>query len=463
MKDLVQFLPWIGLVAGLLFLVFGGKRTGERFVWRPAESVVPLLGAALAFGGSFLVYGDVRTALVWFAGVALLGYVLTLVPRFARSDGSGSLFATLGIAAFVVGSGWLAVDSVSKMAGIVIGLTVAAVPSHGRRPLLMALASLVFAGLAYALVARIGYRDEISQGALLVVVCLLLAAALHTALVRALGARMESLARTLALVVLAGLVWLVLSTYLGEGDLALVGVVSIAALLATAWAVPIDRQSVATWGIAAVVWLGMATFAFSLGYGLGMAVAGLLGVGAALLLDRTDLLPPVGIVVGLAVYRLFREGNDEIVQAFDIGQHYAMVGFLLGIVVLVALSDALVRRREKWNAGLEGALIGLVAIVIVVGAGTFFGPKGAIGLFVGLAVAPVVAQLTAVRPPWTLVLSAALQCAVLVTYRQLSWDLELDRSGKFRLLVWLAVAVLVLYAALRWMERPQREVSRDEG
>jgi hypothetical protein len=61
------------------------------------------------------------------------------------------------------------------------------------------------------------------------------------------------------------------------------------------------------------------------------------------------------------------------------------------------------------------------------------------------------------------VLSAALQCAVLVTYRQLSWDLELDRSGKLRLLVWLAVAVLVLYAAIRWMERPQREVSRDEG
>jgi hypothetical protein len=49
---------------------------------------------------------------------------------------------------------------------------------------------------------------------------------------------------------------------------------------------------------------------------------------------------------------------------------------------------------------------------------------------------------------------------VLVTYRPLSWQLDLDREGKVRLLVWLSLGVLVLYGALWWLVRQKREGAR---
>ena len=269
--------------------------------------------------------------------------------------------------------------------------------------------------------------------------------------------RAPSLRPALALVAIAGLTWLVLARYLGENGAALVGVVSVAAVAVTAWAVPVGGGTVAAWGVSAVVWLGMATFAFSESQGYGMAVAGLVGVGAALAIGRRDVLPPIGVVVGLATYRLFRENNADIVQAFDIGQHYALIGFLLGIVVLVAVADAMARRKEGWGSGLHGALIGLIAAAIVVGASAFFGPKGSIGLMVGLAVAPVVSQLTSARPPWTFAAAAVLQCAVLVAYRPLAFDLTLDRDGKGRLVLWFTVGIVVLYAVLMLLSRKEKE------
>ena len=262
------------------------------------------------------------------------------------------------------------------------------------------------------------------------------------------------------MVLFSALVWVLVSVYFGQGEVALVAVVSVAAVLLTAWAVPTKSPAFVSWGTAAVIWLGLATFAFSQSFGMGMAVGGLCGVVCALLIGRADLVPAVGVLTGLSYYRLFREQNSEVVQAFDIGQHYAMIGFVLGIVVLVGLSDGLLRRRASWSGRghISAALVGIIAAILVVGASAFFGPKGAIGLSIGLALAPLVARLTTAGSPWTLVGSMALQSAVIVAYQPLAWDLSLDRDGKIRLLLWLGGAIVVLLGALWFVDRAKKEV-----
>jgi hypothetical protein len=459
MKDVVQYLPWAGLAVGLAALFVREGKGGE---WALRSAWVPLLVAVLVAVGATLTKGDIQIALWWAASGAFAGAILGVVSSRLGTSAIGELLMAFGLAAFIVGVSQenLALSNLPRFCGLVVGLAAgsfASFNSGSRAPMVLAVA--VFVAGIVALLSRVGYRDEMRQAAPLAAWTALLSVGLVWGSKRAMAQRSRWLGTALAIAAMAGLSWLVFSSYLGEGDLGIVALTAVAAALLTSWAVPTDRQSVATWGIAAVVWLGMATFAFSTAYGLGMAVAGFVGAATVLVLGRRDLLPPVGVLVGLASYRLFREQNNEVVQAFDIGQHYAMVGFVLGIVVLVAAADAIVRRRDRWGSGLTGALVALIAGAIVVGAAAFFGPKGAIGLVVGLAVAPIVSQLTSARPPWAFVAAAALQCAVLVAYRPLSYDLSLDRDGKLRLLVWLAAAIVALYIVLRLLERQKREVA----
>jgi hypothetical protein len=189
-----------------------------------------------------------------------------------------------------------------------------------------------------------------------------------------------------------------------------------------------------------------------------MSVAGVVGVFTAFLLRRMDLLPAIGVTVGLSYYRLFREGNSEIVQAFDIGQHYAMIGFVLGVIVLIALADGLIRRKPTWSARghVAAALIGVVAAMIVVGASTFFGTKGAIGLVIGLTIAPLIVRLTSPGLAWAVAASAALQGAILVVYRPLAWETSLDRDGKLKLLLYLGAGIIVVVAVLWALERDRK-------
>ncbi len=463
MKDVVSYLPWIGLAVGFFALFLGGGE--KRSVEWVKGVALPLLLAVLALVGSYLTTGDVREALVFLAAGAAIGSLLSALASQIGTSEQGMVLSVFGMVAFIVGTSLdsVAIQTVSRFGGLVCGLAVGSLPSVGSRGnrIGVTLVSVLFVAGALALMSRIGYRQEIRQAAPLLVWAALLSIGVLWGASRAFGDKSKLVGQVVAIAVLAGLSWLVLSKYLGENDVALVSVVAIAATLVTAWAVPVERQSVATWGMAAVIWLGMATFAFSTALGLGMAAAGFLGVACAFVLGRRDLLPPIGILVGLAVYRLFRENNAEVVQAFDIGQHYAMIGFLLGIVVLVATADALVRRRESGRFAYEGALVGLIAAAIVVGSSAFFGPKGAIGLVVGLAVAPMVAQLTPARPPWTFAAAAVLQCAALVAYRPLAFDTTLDREGKLKLLLWLTAGVIVLYGTLWYLGRTKKEVARE--
>jgi hypothetical protein len=447
-----------------LFLREKGVEKGASATALLPLAFPPVLVAIAAVAGANFLSGEPKGALYFLAAGAAWSTIVTLVSGWRSTSMFGDLVYGLGLASFVVGAslGAATVDSAVKLGGLVVGLAVGALPALGvtrSRAGLVGVAVVFAAGIA-TMIARIGYSPPMDQIGVLVCWTALLALAGRWGAEQAFGKKNVWPTFGIAVVLFSALVWVLVSVYFGQGDVALVAVVSVAAVLLTAWAVPTKSPAFVSWGTAAVIWLGLATFAFSQSFGMGMAVGGLCGVVCALLIGRADLLPAVGVLTGLSYYRLFREQNAEVVQAFDIGQHYAMIGFVLGIVVLVGLSDGLMRRRASWSGRghVSAAIVGLIAAILVVGASAFFGPKGAIGLSIGLALAPLVARLTSAGSPWTLVGSMSLQAAVIVAYQPLAWDLSLDRDGKIRLLIWLGCAIVVLLGALWFVDRTKKEV-----
>ena len=457
MKALLEYLPWAGLAVGLAALLIRDK-VEEKGSWAPGLLLGPAIAAVLAIVGAQFLSGDLRIALYFLAGGAIASVLIGFAAVRLGQSALGALVTGLGIAAFVLGNEIeaIAVGSHVRLGGLVVGLAVGCLPliavKRSRAAVLTTL--LVFVAGVAAMIARIGYRAEIAEVPVLALWCALLAVAVYWASAKALGERASWAVPVLSVVVLAGLGWLALSSYLGEGDLGVCAVAAVVAAVVTAWAVKPDMHSVLSWGVAALIWLGLATFAFSSGFGLGMCVAAMFGVAALLVIKRADLLPAAWIVVGLSLYRLFREHNGELVQAFDIGQHYAMIGFLVGVVVLVAATDAIFRQREH---GPRALVVSLMSLVTVLGATAFFGTKGAIGIMVGLAIAPMVVRLVPSATHWSVVGSAAMQCAVMVAYRPIAWELVLDEAQKVKMLLWLGAGLAVLWLAV-WLLDRKREV-----
>lgn len=467
MDQFIALLPWLGLVGGVIALFLREKGVEKGL---PATSLLPLafppvVVAVLGVLGANFATGETRVALYFFAAGCFWSALVSMFSGWRGTSMLGDLVYGFGLGSFLFGAslGEASVDTAVKLGGLVAGLAVGALPSLGSlksRAGLVAVIVAFAAGIA-TMIARIGYSAPANQIGVLTCWIALVALAGRWGAEQALAKKSVWPTFGVAVLIFGALGWVVVSVYFGQSDVANVVIASVVAVLVSAWAVPVGRSGVVSWGIASVIWLGLATFAFSQSFGFGMAVGGLFGVGCALLIGRADLLPAIGVMVGLSYYRLFREHNSEVVQAFDIGQHYALIGFILGVVVLVAFADGLLRRRGSWSGRghIGAAIVGLIAAIIVVGASSFFGPKGAIGLIVGLSVAPMVARLTTAGSSWTVAGSMGLQAAVIVAYRPLTWDIELDREGKLRLLIWLGASVIVLVAALWALERRKSEAA----
>lgn len=463
MEVWIEILPWLGLAIAAIGLFVQEKGGGSR---PSATALLPLafppvvLGVAAAVYANF-VAGDLKDALFIFAGAAGVATLVSIVGLWRSTSTLGGLMVGLGLAAFVAGFD-IAGDP-TRLGGLVAGFAAGALPAMGLGSLRAGVLALVlsFSAGVTTMIAKIGYSKPVHDIAVLFCFAGLLGATAWLAGKRAIGDKAPWIARAIGVIVAVGLSWSVAAFYLGMGDLGYVVLVAAVASVASAMAIQPNQSSIVPWGIAAVIWLGVATYAFSQSFGLGMSVAGLTGLVTCVVMGRLDLLPAIGIPVGLSYYRLFRENNSEIVQAFDIGQHYALIGFVLGVVAVLAVADGIARRKAHWGARghIAAALIGLGAVVVVVGAAAFFGTKGAIGTVVGLSIAPIVARMTSTGSSWTLAAAAALQSALIVSYRPLAWDTSLDRDGKLKLLWVLSAIVVGVFLALWALERTKKEAN----
>ncbi|MCW5938719.1 MAG: hypothetical protein KF884_05770 [Fimbriimonadaceae bacterium] len=246
--------------------------------------------------------------------------------------------------------------------------------------------------------------------------------------------------------------------YFFMGDIAVLVAVGALAALVTGVVLGGEGPAPRAWafGLSAVVWLGVATVAFSFRQGYGMAVCGLSGAIVALLLGQRGVLAAMAPIVALAAMRALRETLPDATRAFDIGQHYALIGLILGPTVLLtglAWARDTAHRRDWLPTALVGAVAAATAVIGVM----FLGDKGSIGLVVGFALAPALAGMVGLSAPGAAAAGTGLACASLASLTALGGSGEIGRDMKVTLLVGSAVvAALLLGTAWALSRRDER-------
>jgi hypothetical protein len=202
-------------------------------------------------------------------------------------------------------------------------------------------------------------------------------------------------------------------------------------------------------GLALVLTVALATVSFALSRGVGIALS---FVGAFTVLACVGNLRAVtalGPLVGIALFRDFRTVHPEMARAFDIGQHYAIVGLLMGMVVPLVLVDwsgrVLTVTRSAALVVWAGVLLGLAPVLAL-----FFGAFGVAGFIIGTGLAGAVEVFRGGSSAKSVAAGAGLAGVSIVSYAWLRDALNMARDQKVQILIWTTVA-LVIAAALIWL------------
>lgn len=208
-------------------------------------------------------------------------------------------------------------------------------------------------------------------------------------------------------------------------------------------------------GLAAVISIGLATVAFGLSRGFGMGLALLAAAGVLAALNDRQALLTLGPLASITLYRLLREAQPDSTRALDIGQHYALLGLALGLVLPLIVGDA---PRPLGLKGLVADLLwGALALAMSPLVVLMLGPKGAIGFVAGAGFAAYVQALRSRRDLLPLPLGLALAAA---TIHELGWlkDLaDMTRDEKIRLFAYVSGGLAVTVVALAFVSRVREE------
>lgn len=255
---------------------------------------------------------------------------------------------------------------------------------------------------------------------------------------------------------LAGIVFGVGAALFGKDHVPRTLMLAVLAAVATAFAMPSgSKPDALRVGLAGLVWLGIATYAFSHSLTLGMSLALVAGAGAIALTASEAAYPMLAPLAGLVGFRLARNVYPEATRAFDLGQHYAVVGVVLAIVLVMVLGAAFGREVKAggWRIPVAtgaGWLLGVLAVLFSV---MFLGAKGTTGLIVGIGLAPLIVQLGKADGAAGSGLSVGLIGLLGLAYPKLAELFEVSRAEKQTAFAVAAGVGLVLALFLVWLGR----------
>jgi len=201
--------------------------------------------------------------------------------------------------------------------------------------------------------------------------------------------------------------------------------------------------------ISAVIWIGVATLAFSYQKGFGMAI-GLAGAMAVfLVLGNARAMLSAGPLLGLVFYRVLREAFPEATRALDIGQHYAVIGVAFGLVIALLPIDW-VRVRQSMSASpLLGRIVWSIILALLPAAlAVVLGAKGMVGFVAGLGFAALVDGIRGGSSLLTLVLASGLAAVTTISYGWLANLLDMTRDTKQVAFYWIAGVGIALAVVL---------------
>lgn len=210
--------------------------------------------------------------------------------------------------------------------------------------------------------------------------------------------------------------------------------------------------------LSSAIWVSIATvsFGFLRGFGMGIVLLAAI-VGFALFGSRKGLVT-LGPLLALTLYRLFREMYTDATQALDIGQHYAILGILIGM--LLVLGPIEWARSRALRDSLNTISVALVEVAILLGcitAAILLGAKGSVGLGIGFGIGAVAAGLRNERSPAIVLQGLALTSALILGFEPLQGLMDLDRDKKVRLLIELVGGVATLIIVARVLSAPKVE------
>ena len=422
---------------------------------RPAWIAVACFGAVLAVVG-WRSEGMLAGATAAGIGVALGCAVAAAAHVLEAVRGGGTLhagpvaLAASGIALTALGS--TAAVGPSQM-GLVVGAAAAAwILGSGA----YASGAACCAALAASanMLGDTAVGGHSSQAGTAVAVVAALGALIATVATRWVGTQRGALAAGAGVVgatllMIAG-GWVLGHRYLYMGTAATLIMLGAAAGWVVHWAVSEEREEDAgevRFALGAVVSVALATLAFSALRGYGMALSTLSAASVLVIAGNTRALLSIGPALALVGYRVFRETHTDVSRAFDIGQHYAIVGILLGILGCMAIAAWRPKGAEQSPARAAAVTLSAVALIAAIVAGAvFLGSKGVVGGLIGLGLAVFVSGMRGSRSPAVLVLALQGWATLVLAFGWLRPWLDLTRDDKLALLGWF----VVIGAALAW-------------
>lgn len=198
--------------------------------------------------------------------------------------------------------------------------------------------------------------------------------------------------------------------------------------------------------VGVVIWVSAGTAAFGFDKGFGVAALGLTAAIGLLASGNRRALQTLGPLGALVMYRVFYESHREATQAFDIGQHYAMIGLVVGVLLPVMAQEwiRMVAKRGGFLSLVAGALWIVVLLVAPIAAAIVLGAKGVVGYLFGLGLASVVEAVRGEKSAHATSLGIAMAGAITLMYEPLIPHLDLDRADKLSRLAYLGGGVVVL-------------------
>ncbi|RYG47350.1 hypothetical protein EON79_07590 [bacterium] len=452
--------------------------------------LLPLVALALAALGFFLSRAASERRFEGGRGIALLlaafvgaGIVSRFGPEIDRTPTLIGLF--LGVIAVAAGEflgGWVATLALGVAAASALHL----LPATGLPAAQLALmggaglGAVAFGkgGATTALVAilvaatdNLGMRHSDVAGAAFLGSQLGLAATIGALLAGYVPPKL-AMAKPVAIGILVLLTALFATKPLEDGGLLISAGLGALGGLILHWLFADDEPSPLRIGMAVVIGVGLATIAFGLGRGAGMALS-LLAAGGVLLGvgDRRAFLT-LGPLVGLVLFRVLREAGTGATRALDIAQHYTLLALVLGAVVPLLPVDWMAGGRRLAGGGSEEThselptahrglptaagtfLWGLLILAIPPLVIVIFGMRGAIGFVVGLGLSGLFQAMRGAKDLSPLAIGSGMAGATILALKPLADKADLTRDEKMHMLLVWGVGIVVIAGILAFLSRP---------
>lgn len=403
---MTTLLPWVAALSGVVLFLYrvgvSGKELLDRLKCHLVPALFPIVLSLICWGLGFR-YQDKFDGLAHLGFGALLGSVAMFAVCLAGSEARprwNPLISVLFPASALAATHWLKAADAIVMAqnGLVIGFALTALMvGIGKDAAFQALCLLSASAMgALALANRIG-RDTEVHAAAMTGLLLGMAAALglfaSTCLFTRDGNEEPSFQRfakaafTAVVIVFGG--YLAARKLIGYSNVTLIALCAVVLALLTHWLVEADKKDALRFGVAAVIWVAAATLAFAERKSYGMAVMATAAILMLVSLDSQRAILSMGPAVGLVFYRMFRNEYPEASRALDLGQHYAIIGLLLGMMLALIVAQWFAAASPRMvGKGVWGGLVWIVIMVMVpLASSVLLGPKGVAGYVVGLGVA----------------------------------------------------------------------------